>query len=77
VELAEQVVENLSSLIQTAARPGQVVSLPALRRAMGVTLSSSPLPTPPPSGGGSAPAAAAVVMLEEEVQPATETTAEV
>ncbi len=36
--LAEQVVENLTSIIKEAAAPHQVVSLPTLRRAMGVNL---------------------------------------
>jgi hypothetical protein len=38
VLLAEQVVENLTSIIKEAAAPHQVVSLPTLRRAMGVNL---------------------------------------
>ncbi len=38
VLLAEQVVENLTSIIKEAAAPHQVVSLPTLRQAMGVNL---------------------------------------
>ena len=45
LELAEQVLDNLTSIIQTAARPDQVASLPAIRRAMGVSLIGGNGPT--------------------------------
>jgi hypothetical protein len=42
VGLAEQVVENLTSIIQVAALPGQVAPIAALRKAMGVNLDPQP-----------------------------------
>ena len=62
LELAEQVLENLTSIIQEATTPAHVASIPALRRAMGVNLIPAPLPAipatsnvtaaEPPAGGG-------------------------
>jgi hypothetical protein len=58
VLLAEQVVENLTSIIKEAAAPHQVVSLPTLRRAMGVNLpvlpdtAESAAADPPPTADG-------------------------
>lgn len=66
LELAEQVAESLASIIQVAARPGQVASLPAIRRAMGVTL-ASPTASPPAAPAAAPPLTAAATTAVAEV----------
>ncbi len=67
--LAEQVVENLTSIIKEAAAPHQVVSLPTLRRAMGVNLPVLPDTAESAATADSAEQAIAETTLDTAVPP--------